>query len=400
MRWLEQIVSVTLLNLRSIRQRLGSSSVAVVGFAGVVAVFVAVLSIGEGFRQVMAVGGADDTVLVLRGGSDAELSSGFELEQVRIVQEAPQIARAAGDGGPGKPLSSAELFVIVDVPKRSTGTDANVPLRGVEPAAFAVRPEVEIVAGRRFEPGRNEVIVGRAAAGQFAGLEVGNRLRWGENTWEVVGIFAADGGLWESEIWTDVRVLQPAYRRGNTFQSVYAKLGSPDDFQAFKDALTSDPRLEVDVYRESEFFEGQSRLLRQLVQVLGLMIALGMAIGATFGALNTMYTAVASRTREIATLRALGFHSGPVVVSVMVESLLLALAGGLVGGGLAYLLVNGYQTSTINWQSFTQVAFSLTVTPDLLAGGIFFALFMGFFGGIFPAWRAARLPVSVALRQR
>jgi putative ABC transport system permease protein len=394
MAWLSQIVAVTWLNLRSLRERLGSSTVAVVGFAGVVAVFIAVLSIAEGFRQVMTSGGSAATALVMRGGSDTEMSSGLSLEQAKVIKEGPGVARDA-DG----PVASAELFVIVDVPKLSTGTDANVPLRGVEPRAFDIREDFAIVEGRVFEPGRNEVIVGRAAAGQFAGLEVGERKRWGENTWEVVGIFSTGGSIFESEIWADARVVQPAYRRGSTYQSVYARLESPAAFQTFKDALTADPRLEVDVLRETEYYEGQSRVIRTLIETLGNMIALLMAVGATFGALNTMYSAVAARTREIATLRALGFQGSPVVVSVMVESLLLAAVGGLIGGGLAYLAVNGYQTATMNWQTFSQVAFSLTVTPALLAGGIVYALLMGLVGGIFPAVRAARMPVATALRR-
>jgi putative ABC transport system permease protein len=268
----------------------------------------------------------------------------------------------------------------------------------VEPAAFTVRPKVEIVEGSRFREGRNEVIVGRAAAREFAGLEVGNRLRWGENEWEVVGIFSADGAVYESEIWTDARVLQPAYRRGQSFQSVYARLDSLAAFGRFKDALTSDPRLEVEVMREDDYYAAQSRVLRDLVRTLGNLIALLMAVGATFGALNTMYSAVATRSREIATLRALGFQGGPVLVSVMAESLLLALLGGLLGGGLAYIVADGYHTATMNWQSFSQVAFRLTVTPRLLAGGIAYALAMGFAGGIFPAVRAVRAPIAVGLR--
>jgi putative ABC transport system permease protein len=394
MRWLSQVFSVTAVNLKSLGQRLGSSTVAVVGFAGVVAVFIAVLSIAEGFRAVMASGGSEDTAIVLRSGSDDEMASGLQLDQTRVIKEAPGVLK-----GPNGPVASAELFVIVDLPKRSTGTDANVPLRGVEPGAFGVRPEVQIVEGRHFREGFNEVIAGRAAAGQFAGLEVGNRLRWGENTWEVVGIFTSGGSISESEIWADAKVLQPAYRRGSTFQSVYAKLESADAFQSFKDTLTADPRLDVDVQRESDYLIAHSRVLRSLVQVLGNLIAALMAVGATFGALNTMYSAVAARGREIATLRALGFQASPVVLSVMAESLLLALLGGLLGGGLAYLTVNGYQTATLNWQSFSQVAFSLTVTPRLMVGGTLYALAMGFFGGIFPAWRAARVPVAVGLRR-
>lgn len=394
MSWFRQVVAVTGFNLRGLRGRLGSSAVAVVGFAGVVAVFVAVLSIAAGFGRAMEGGGSDDTAIVLRAGSDSEMSSGFDLEQTRIVAQAPGVAT-----GPEGPAASAELFVVVDVPKRSTGTSANVPLRGVGPAAFAVRPEVEVVEGRRFREGFQEVIVGRAAAGQFQGLEVGNRLRWGEATWEVVGVFTADGALAESEIWTDARVLQPAYRRGNTFQSVYARLESPAAFARFKDALTADPRLEVDVERESDYLAAQSQVLRSLITVLGNLVAVLMAVGATFGALNTMYSAVAARGREIATLRALGFRSGPVVVSVLVESLVLALAGGVLGGGIAFLVADGLQTATLNWQSFSQVAFTLTVTPELLAGGVAYALIMGLAGGIFPAIRAARVPVAAGLRQ-
>jgi putative ABC transport system permease protein len=394
MRWLSQAIAVSVVNLRSLGQRVGSSTVAVVGFAGVVAVFVAVLSIAEGFKHVMERGVSPDTAVVLRAGSDSEMASGLQLDQTRIVKDAPGVRRT-----PDGPVASAELFVIVDVPKRTTGTDANVPLRGVETAAFAVRPKLEIVEGRVFAEGRNEVIAGRAAAGQFAGLEVGNHLRWGQNSWEVVGIFTADDSIYESEVWTDARVLQPAYRRGSSFQSVRVRLESPEAFQPFKDALTSDPRLDVNVYREDEYYMKQSRVMRTLVQVLGNTIALLMAIGATFGALNTMYSAVASRGQEIATLRALGFQGGPVLVSVMAESLALALLGGVLGGGLAYVVANGYQTATMNFQSFSQVAFQLTVTPRLLAGGIAYALAMGFWGGIFPAIRAVRTPIAIGLRQ-
>ena len=393
MHWLEQTLAVTLVNLRSLGQRLGSSSVAVAGFAGVVAVFVAVLSIAEGFRQVMERGASPLTAIVLRAGSDTEMSSGLERDETRIIKDAPGVAQ-----GPDGAVASAELFVVVDVPKRATGTDANVPLRGVEPGAFAVRPAIEIVEGRRFREGRNEVIAGRAAAREFAGLEVGNRLEWGENAWEVVGIFTANDSIYESEVWTDARVLQPAYRRGSSFQSVYVRLESVDAFARFKDALTADPRLEVKVLREDEYYLAQSEVLRDLIRILGNLVAILMAVGATFGALNTMYSAVAARSREIATLRALGFHGGPVLVSVMAESLLLALVGGLVGGGLAWVVADGYQTATMNWQSFSQVAFSLTVTPGLLASGIVYALAMGFAGGIFPAVRAIRTPIVVALR--
>jgi putative ABC transport system permease protein len=392
--WLSQVAAVTWLSLRTIGQRRGASLAAVVGVAGVVAVFVTVLSIAEGFRRAMTSGASPDTAIVLRSGSDTEMMSGVSRDAARIVAEAPGVRRGASG-----PVASSEIYVVVDVPKRSTGTDANVPLRGVQPAAYGVRDRIRIVQGRRFEPGRNEVIVGRAAAAEFAGLDLGGRLRWGENEWTVVGIFAADGGIAESEIWCDVGVLQPAYRRGNNFQSVYAKLESPAAFDRFKDALTTDPRLDVKVIRESDYYAEQSRTLYAIITGLGTTIAVLMGVGAVFGALNTMYTAVSARKREIATLRALGFQGGPVVVSVLAESLALALIGGAAGAAVAYLAFNGYQAATMNWSSFSQVAFSFAVTPRLLVQGIVYALLMGLVGGLFPALRAARLPVATALRE-
>jgi putative ABC transport system permease protein len=320
--------------------------------------------------------------------------SGLLIDATRIIADAPGVARTAAG-----PQSSAELFVVVDLPKRSTGTDANVPLRGVQPAAFAVRKDFKIIAGRQFAPGKNEIIVGRAAAEQFAGLELGNTHRWGENQWTVVGVFTDGGSLSESEIWTDARVLQPAYRRGNTFQSVHALLQSPADFTSFKDALTQDPRLDVKVVRENEYYAGQSQALTTLIRSLGGFITVLMALGAIFGALNTMYNAVASRTREIATLRALGFGRGPVVFSILAESLVIAVMGAVIGGAVAYFGFNGFQTSTLNWQSFSQVAFAFKVTPTLLVVGIVIALAIGLIGGLLPAIRAARLPVATALRE-
>lgn len=392
--WLGQLGAVVVVNLRSLPQRAGSALVAVVGIAGVVAVFVAVLSIGEGFRRTLLVSGSPDTVIVLRAGSDTEMTSGLLAEQTRIIKDAPGVRRDDGD-----PVASAELFVIVNHPRRATGTDANVPLRGVQPAAFRVRDEVRIVEGRMFTWGTNEIIVGRAAAREFVDLDVGRTHRWGESTWTVVGIFEAGGGVAESEIWADAGVVQPAYRRGNTFQSVYARLESPDAFQAFANALTTDPRLNVTVLRETDYYAEQSVVIHRLVRTLGFLVAALMGVGAVFGAVNTMYTAVAARTREIATLRALGFGALPVVASVLVESMLLALAGGLIGGALAYAGFNGYQTATINWQTFSQIAFAFAVTPALVGQGLAYALLMGLLGGALPALRAARLPVVTALRE-
>ncbi|HKZ53802.1 MAG TPA: ABC transporter permease, partial [Candidatus Acidoferrales bacterium] len=359
--WCSQVAAVTALNLRTLKERWGSSATAIFGVAGVVAVFVAVLSIAEGFRATVAEAGSRDVAIVMRGGSDTEMTSILSREETRIIADAPGVRR-----GPSGPVASAELFVLVDLPKRTTGTDANVPLRGIEPAGYQIRQHIEIVQGRRFEPGRNEVIVGRGALGQFAGLDPGTTLRLGQNQWEVVGVFTAGGTVAESEIWADASVVQSVYHRGSSFQSVYAKLNSPEAFDAFKDALTTDPRLNVKVLRETTYYAEQSRLLIGLVTGLGTLVAGLMGIGAVFGAVNTMYTAVSARTREIATLRALGFGASPVVISVLTESLLLALLGGLLGSGLAYLAFDGFQTATMNWQTFSQVAFAFRVTPSLL----------------------------------
>ena len=394
MRFLSQVLTMIALTLRTVPRRAGSSLVAVTGVTGVVIVFVAVLSIAEGFRAALTGAGSPDTAIVMRGGSDTELSSGLPLASTRVIKDAPGVRRT-----PDGPVASAELFVVVDVPKRTTGTPANVPLRGVEPAAFRVREEVRIVEGRTFRPGTNEIIVGRAAAAQFEGIDLGSTRRWGENTWEVVGVFEAGGSIAESEIWCDARVLQPAYRRGDTFQSVHARLESAGDFDAFKDALTTDPRLDVMVEREDDYYLGQTQAVTAIITGIAAVIAFLMGVGAVFGAVNTMYTAVASRTREIATLRALGFSSAPVVISVKVESVALCVAGGVLGGLLAYVGFNGYQTATLNWQTFSQVAFAFRVTPALLVQGVAWAVVMGFAGGLFPALRAARLPVATALRE-
>ena len=322
------------------------------------------------------------------------MTSGFSGEETRIISEAPGIEQDAGG-----PKASPELFVIIGHPLRRSGTDANVPLRGVTLAALAVRPGVEIVEGRMFEPGTSEIVVGRAASGQFANLAVGAVVRAGETSWPVVGIFEADGSVAESELWGDARVIQSAYRRGNSFQSVYLRLETVESFQPLKDALTTDPRLNVTVIREPDYYAQQSQVLQNVIRTIGFAIAGLMALGAIFGAINTMYSAVAARTREIATLRALGFGASPVVMSVLIEALLLSLVGGLVGGLAAWAAFDGYQTATMNWQSFSQVAFAFAVTPELLMRGLLFAAVMGLLGGVLPAVRAARLPVVSALRQ-
>lgn len=391
---LSQILAITLVNIRSMPQRRGSSLVAITGIAGVVVVFVSVLSIAQGFRAAMTTAGDPRTAIVMRAGTDAEMSSVLMRANTQLVKDAPGIARGA-DG----PVASAELFVIVNHPKRSTGLDANVPLRGVEPAAFDVRPQLKIVEGRRFEPGRNEIIVGKAAAGQFADLGVGQTVRWGENVWTIVGMFEAGGSISESEIWCDARVLQGAYRRGDSFQSVYVQLEREDSLDAFRAALAADPRLNVMVERETDYLAAQSVVLQTIIRTIGFVIAGLMAVGAIFGSINTMYNAVASRTREIATLRALGFGAVSIVSSVMAESTVLALVGGVLGGLLAWAGFDGYQTSTMNFQSFSQVAFAFRVTPALLVQGLACALVIGLIGGILPAIRATRLPIVDALRE-
>lgn len=392
--WFSQVASVSKFGLLSIPQRRGSVLAAVIGIAGVVAVLVGVLSIAAGFRKTMEASGAPDAAIVLRSGADSEMVSGFLREDTRVIGDAPGLARGARG-----PLASPELFVIINLPKRSTGTDANVPLRGVESQAFAVRDQFKIVQGRVFEPGKDEVIVGTGAAGQFAGLEVGNKIKVGRYEWPVVGIFSAGGGTAESEIWTDASVLQGAYHRGDSFQSVYAKLSSPSAFQQFKDSLTTDPRVSAKVMRQTDYYAEQSTAVTRLITTLGVLVASLMAIGAVFGALNTMYSAVSARTREIATLRALGFGSGSVVVSVMLESLVLALIGGALGAAIAYFAFNGFQTATMNFQSFSQVTFAFQVTARLLVQGIVWATVIGLVGGLFPALRAARLPIAAALRE-
>ena len=389
-----QIIAVTSVNLRSVGQRLGSSAVAIFGIVGVVIVFVGVLSIAEGFRSAMQSTGDENTVMIMRSGADSEMTSGLSGEQARLIEEKAGIAKGASG-----PLASAELLVIVNHPLRRSDTDANVPLRGVEPSAFRVHTNGKIVEGRTFQPGRNEIIAGRAATGQFQGLTVGSTVKWGETTWQVVGIFEAGGSAAESELWCDAKVLQPAYRRGNSYQSVYGKLASPDSFNTLKDALTTDPRISVTMMREPEYYARQSQTLQTVIRTIGFAIAGLMGIGAVFGTVNTMYNAVASRGREIATLRALGFGSVPVVISVLAEAVVLSLIGGVIGGLLAWAAFDGYQTSTMNFQSFSQVAFAFAVTPALLARGLFYAVIMGVLGGLLPALRAARLPITTALRQ-
>ena len=394
MRILSQIVGVTAMNLRAVPQRAGASAVAVIGIAGVVLIIVAVLSVAQGFRRTLELAGSDRVAIVLRGNSTSEMESLFSEEQVQIIEETPGIATGAGG-----PIVSAELFTSADQPKRSNGSPANTPLRGIEPRGALTREHFQLVSGRMFQTGRYEIVVGRQAARTLTGLEVGRSVRWGNVDWQVVGEFADAGSVAESEVWTDARVLQGAYSRGDSFQTVRALLPSAASFAAFKHQLMQDPRLDVSVYTERQFYAEQAQTTASVVRGAGSVLALLMGVGAIFGALNTMYSAVAARTTEIATLRALGFGASAVVVSVIAEALLLALIGGALGAAGAYLAFDGFEASTLNYSSFSQVSFAFAVTPALIAGGIGYALALGFVGGVFPAIHAARLPVLEGLRE-
>jgi len=393
-RTIKQIVAVTLLNLRNLPQRFASSAVAVVGVGAVVLVFAAVLSMAAGLERTMLSAGSDDTAVIMRSGATSELNSGLSNEQTLIIGNAPGVLK---DGD--NPIMSAELYVITDVKKLSNQTDANVPFRGVQAGAFDVRDNIRISDGRMFEPGKNEIVVGRAAQREFMGLEVGDTIRFGQTEWAIVGTFDAGGSVSESELWTDVRVLQGAYRRGNSFQSVRVRLESPDSIETLRQALDEDPRIDPDVMSEREYYSSQSQGLVQFIKLIGYPLTILMAIGAVFGALNSMYSSVSVRGKEIATLRALGFGPTAVLFSTVIESVLLALVGGLLGGLLAYLVFNGFTASTLNGQSFSQVVFDFAVTPELLVQGMKAALIIGIVGGFFPAIRAARLPVAQALRE-
>jgi putative ABC transport system permease protein len=395
MNWLRQTLAVMWINLQTVPSRLGSSAVAIIGISGVVVVFVSVLSISAGFNAAMTGTGARDRALIMRAGSDTEMTSGLEGMEVRIIKEAPGIRRE-GDMA----LASAELYVIIDLPNKSAPeSTANVPMRGIDPMGMKVHDDVKVVEGRMFRYGTNEVIVGRGASRHFANLNVGDTVISGQNRWAVVGIFEANGGVAETELWCDVQNLQSVYRRPNTFSSVLAKLDSSDALVATREWLDKNPQVKVDAKRESEYYATQSTTMTNLINTLGFGIASLMAIGAVFGAILTMYTAVASRSREIATLRALGFNTFSILVSVLAESLVLGGIGGTVGALGAYAAFDGFQTSTMNFQTFSQVAFAFKVTPALFLTGLVYALSIGLIGGLLPAIRAARLPISKALRE-
>lgn len=381
-------------NLRSVRQRWHSAVVAVLGIAGTVGVFVAMLALAQGFRATLVASGSPSNAIVLRSGASTEMYSALSLDQVKLVEDAAGVARN-GEG----PLTSPEVVVVAAFPLAATGTDANVQVRGVSPKVLQVRESVRITRGRLFQPGLTELVVGRNAASTYAGFGLGQTLRFGGGTWTVVGHFDAGGSAFDSEVWCDANVLNETYKRPqNIFQSMTVHLTSASAFTQFKDALSTDPRLQVEAERELTYYEKQSQLLTRMITILGTLVALIMAIGAVFGALNTMYSAVAERAREIASMRAIGFGSGSVIVSFLVEALLISLAGGILGC-LVVLPLNGLTTGTMNWQTFSHLAFAFRITPALMVQGLVFAVMMGLLGGLAPAVRAARMPVARALRE-
>lgn len=388
----KQTLALTAIGISSLPQRLGATSVIVVGIAGVVGVLIALLAMADGFQATLKKAGQTDVAIVLRSGSNAELSSSLTRDTVRIIQQAPGVLLNAE----GRPIASSEVVVVSNIPKRSSGTSANVELRGVGPEVWNLRPQVRIAEGRAFKPGLRELVVGKGANTQFEGLDVGSVLILNNQEWSVVGMMES-GDTHESEIWGDAESVAAAYRR-NTFQSMTVRMTGPEAFADLKKQLEDDPRLNVDVLTTQDYYSQKSEQLSKIIRAIGTGVAVIMAVGAVFGALNTMYAAVAARSREIAMMRALGFESLPVVLSALIEAMVLAFLGGLVGGLIAYVMFNNYTVSTLGG-NFSQVVFQFRVTADLFIGGLQWALAIGFLGGLFPALQAATVPVTVALRE-
>jgi putative ABC transport system permease protein len=381
-------------NVRSVKARWTSTIVAVAGIAGTVGVFIAMLSLARGFKATLVSSGSADNALITRAGATSEMTSGVPIDSVKIIQDAPGVARGAGG-----PLVTSEAVLMAPIPLLSTGTDANVELRGVSSNVLEIRRNIKIVEGRMFQPGLAELVVGKNARSTYSGLTLGSTIGLGSRSWQVVGVFDAGGSSFDSEVWGDAHLLNGAYKRPDTLsQSVTVHLTSPAALQQLKDSLTSDPRLNVDVTREIDYYAKQSTRMTTLITILGGFVAGIMAIGAVFGALNTMYSAVAERGREIATMRALGFGAVAVVFSFSIEALLISFVGGGIAC-LAVLPLNGLTTSTMNFQTFSNLAFAFKITPELLVKGVVFALTMGLIGGLLPAIRAARLPIATALRE-
>ena len=392
---LTQIGAVTAMNLRNIPQRWSSSMVAVLGIGGVTLVLVALLSIAAGFKVALEGSGSEDVAIIMRAGSTNELSGGFGVDTVTVVSDAPGIKHDAQN----KPVLSPELYVLVDGRMRGKDASTNLPLRGVGQMAPQVRKSFKLVEGTMFHPGTNEIIVGDGVVKQYEGLEVGKTVRWGNANWNVVGRFTDGGGIAESEAWGDTPIVQQAWRRGNSFQSIRVKLKNTESLKTLKDALSKDPRVRVGVQTERTFYADQQKLMSTIINTVGWALAIMMGVAALFAALNTLYNAVATRVREIATLRAMGFNGWAVMISVLVEAMILGAVGGLVGGLLAFLTFNGMHSSTMNWASFSQMTFAFTVTPQLMITGMVYGLILTFIAGILPGIRAARLPITAGLRE-
>ena len=392
MSFIRQVLSVTNMNLRSILERSGSSLVIIVGIAGSVAVMVSLLAMAEGLSSTISSTGEEDRVIILRDGSNSELSSGVAMTEIDTVSSSPGIKSMDGE-----PMIAGELFAIIDLKKKGAESTSNLPIRGVQPTSFKIRPEIEIIEGRNFTTGTAEIIVGKGANNQYEGLELGDQIKVRDSFATVVGIFSSNGNVHESEIWADLAAAQGIFRRGASASSMILKLDSPDSFDEVGLFVESYPNLELKVQSESDFYENQSSGA-DLIKIFGQVVGYIMAIGAVFAALNTMYSAVSTRLVEIGTLRALGFKGTTVLLALMIEALLLAMIGGLLGAAIAYILFNGYTVSTLAGGSFSQTAFAFAVTADVVQQGLTLALFVGLIGGLFPAWNAARRDITEALR--
>ncbi len=389
---LSQMWTVIVMNIRSLPQRLWMSLAAVFAVSVVVAVLLSFLAMANGFEETLKGTGSESIAIATRVGSQSELNSTISRDNVNLLLGAPGIAKNAN----GDSIASAELYVIVDGIKRSSQTEVNLPMRGISPVGIELRDNVEIVQGRMFESGRNEIIVGLGVSKEFEGFELGKRIRFGKSEWEVVGIFSTGGSAFESELWADAPTVQSQFNRGSTFQTMRIRLAESGNVQPLVDFAEAEPRLQVDIETEADYFSSQGKALKSIVY-LGWGLSIVMALGALAGALNTMYTSVAARSTEIATLRTLGFSSLSAFTGTLAESVVLSIIGGVVGSIAAYLLLDGVTASTLGG-SFSQVVFNFKLSPELFVQGIKLALIIGLVGGFFPAFRAARMPVLLAFR--
>lgn len=392
MKFLRQVLSITNMNLKNIMERSGSSIVIIVGIAGSVAVMVSLLAMAEGLNSTISSTGKEDRVIILREGASSELGSGVAMSDVDIVANSPGIRSEDG-----KPLISAEVFSIIDLKKKGAVATSNLPMRGVQPESFKIRPEIEIIQGRNFNSGTSEVIVGRGAHDQYENVDIGDEIKVRDSMATVVGIFSSGGNVHESEIWADLATTQGIFRRGASASSMIIQLDDPKAFNDLGVYVESYPNLEFRVTREIDFYTDQASG-SELIKLFGQIVGYIMAIGAVFAALNTMYSAVSSRLVEIGTLRALGFNGLTVLMALMIEALILSILGGALGAGIAYVLFNGYTVSTLAGGSFSQTAFNFAVTGEVVGQGMTLAIIVGLIGGIFPAWNASRRDITEALR--